>query len=150
MPDVIAGTNARVRFLGTDGAWHDLNAARVELTTTHEAPIPPQPRVGDVSLSFTVNTKRWAQQRALARLVLPQHPLASLPPAVQEILRALYRMRAGRRLTLPQRLHALFPCLKPAQIWRLAQVMRRKQPRSRKHICSVQGTRPIHCVRGAQ
>ncbi len=122
MPDIIPGTNPRVQYRGTDGAWHDLPVARVKLTYTHDAPIPPPRWPGYMSFSFTLDP------RAVPRS--PQKHICSV---------------------LTSRLHALFPGLTTAQIGRLARVVRRKQGRSaQKHICSVQGTRPIHCLRGAK
>ena len=129
MSDIIAGTNPRVQYRGTDGAWHDLPVGLVELTTTHDGPIPPQPRFGDVSLSFTVNTNAARKFNALIGQLRRTHACSAMV----------------------SRLHALFPGLTTAQIGRLARVVRRKQGRSaQKHICSVQGTRPIHCVRGVR
>lgn len=114
MPDVIAGTNPRVRYRGTDGAWHDLPVARVELGYTHEAPIPPQPHVGDVSLSFTVHTDGARKFNALIQR-----------------LRRLHARPSQKHIcsVMASRLRAQFPRLTTAQIERLARVIRRKQGR---------------------
>ena len=114
MPDIIAGTNPRVQYRGTDGAWHDLPVGRVELTYTHDAPIPLQPRFGDVSLSFTVNTDGARTFNALIRR-----------------LRRLHARSPQKHIcsVLTSRLRSQFPRLKPAQIDRLARVIRRKQGR---------------------
>lgn len=114
MPDVIAGTNPRVQYRGTDGAWHDLPVARVELTYTHDAPIPPPRWMGEVSFSFTVNTNAARKFNALIRQ-----------------LRRLHARSARTHIcsVLTSQLRSQFPRLKPAQIDRLARVIRRKQGR---------------------
>lgn len=167
MPEPIRASNLAVQIRTPNGDWEPLKTARVELTYTLDEPIPAQPRWGDVSMSFTVDTRGWKQASAKAKRALRRYAsfdmaaphddvsagmlIAASPDGSFRVLETWPRpIRKHACSAMASRLRAHFPRLTTAQIERLARVIRRKQGRSQKHICSVMGAKPIHCVRGAK
>ena len=167
MPESIRASNFAVQVRTPNGDWQPLNVAQSELTYTLDEPIPPQPRWGDVSMSFTVNTRGWKQATAKAKRALRRFASVDLaaphgdvsagmlieasPDGSFRVLETWPRpIRKHACSATASRLRAHFPRLTTAQIERLARVIRRKQGRSQKHACSVMGAKPIHSSRGVR